>query len=636
MCGIAGFFNAVQSRASVPMDTSDLRRMSTAIVHRGPDAEGMWCDDRVGLAHRRLSIIDLSTGSQPMGNEDGSVQVVFNGEIYNFESLRKRLVAKGHHFRTQSDTEVLVHLYEDMGEGLVDELRGMFAFAIWDARKRRLLLARDRIGLKPLYYCHDGDRLLFGSEIKAILAAPRVSRDIDHWAVDEYLTFGFVPGGRSIFRSIRKLQPAHWLSITEETLQNELVPRRYWQLQTEIDEDLDEDAWIDGVRNKFRETIAMHRISDVPIGAFLSGGIDSGAIVAELQRSGSGTLKTFSIGFQDEKFSELPFARDVARRFGTTHVEQIVTAEAASSLEQLVHHYDEPFADTSAVPTLAVSRLAQQHVKVVLSGDGGDEAFGGYSRYRQDIREGAVRQWIPTAVRRTILRQIANIWPKADWLPRPMRWKTALTNISLEPALAYANSMTITRDQIRRRILAEGSPAFIGAMSPEDRIAEHYPVGRLRPLEAMTHTDIATILPDDFLTKVDRASMAVGLEVRPPLVDHEFLELSARIPGRWKVRDGQSKWIFKQMLRGTLPDAILDRRKQGFEIPVDSWIRSDLSDQFRSTVLDRNHRIGNLIDQSYVEKLYRSHLNGTGRHGSTLWALLVLGTWMDRYQPTTV
>jgi asparagine synthase (glutamine-hydrolysing) len=618
------------------MDASDLRRMATAILHRGPDAEGTWFDDHVGLAHRRLSIIDLSSGAQPMGNEDGSVQVVFNGEIYNFESLRERLLARGHKLRTRSDTEVLVHLYEDMGERLVDELRGMFAFAIWDARRRRLLLARDRIGLKPLYYCHDGDRLLFGSEIKAILAAPGVSRDIDHRAVEEYLTFGFVTGGRSIFRSIRKLPPAHWLSITEDSLRQELVPQRYWQLQTEVDEGLDEDEWIDRVRDKFRETVAMHRISDVPIGAFLSGGIDSGAIVAELQRSGGGPLQTFSIGFQDERFSELPYAREVARQFGTTHVERIVTPEAASSLQQLVHHYDEPFADTSAVPTLAVSRLAQEHVKVVLSGDGGDEAFGGYSRYRHDIKEAAVRQWIPSQVRHTILRQLAEIWPKADWLPRPMRWKTTLTNLALEPAKAYANSMTITRHDLRRRILAKGFPACVSGMSPEDGIAAHYPTGGIRPLEAMTYTDIETILPDDFLTKVDRASMAVGLEVRPPLVDHEFLELSARIPGRWKVRDGQSKWIFKQMLRGTLPDAILDRRKQGFEIPVDAWLRTDLRDQFQATVLGRNHRIGQLIDQASVEKLYQSHLSGAGRHGSTLWALLVLGTWMDRYQPTGV
>ncbi|XZE54231.1 asparagine synthase (glutamine-hydrolyzing) [Planctomycetaceae bacterium SH139] len=636
MCGIAGFFNSRRASASVPMDATDLRRMATAISHRGPDAEGVWADDYVGLAHRRLSIIDLSNGAQPMGNEDGSVQVVFNGEIYNFESLRNRLLARGHQFRTRSDTEVLVHLYEDMGERLVDELRGMFAFAIWDARQRRLLLARDRIGLKPLYYSHDGDRLLFGSEIKAILAAPAVSRDIDHRAVEEYLTFGFVPGSRSIFRSIRKLPPAHWLSITEDALRQELVPRRYWRLQTEVEEGLGEEEWIDRIRDKFRETVAMHRISDVPIGAFLSGGIDSGAMVAELQRSGTDTLQTFSIGFHDEQFSELPFAREVARQFGTTHVEQIVTPEASSSLEELVHYYDEPFADTSAVPTLAVSRLAQEHVKVVLSGDGGDEAFGGYSRYRHDIKEAAVRQWIPKAVRGTILRQLANLWPKADWLPRPMRWKTTLTNLSLEPAQAYANSMTITRHDLRRRILASGFLGRESGMSPEALIAAHYPTKGLKPLEAMTYTDIETILPDDFLTKVDRASMAVGLEVRPPLVDHEFLELSARIPGQWKVRDGQSKWIFKQMLRGTLPGTILDRRKQGFEIPVDAWLRTDLRDQFQSTVLNRNHRIGHLIDQVYVEKLYRSHLSGGGRHGSTLWALLVLGTWIDKYQPQGV
>ena len=632
MCGIAGILHLDPDRS---VTTGALRPMADAIAHRGPDAEGFYCDGPVGLAHRRLSIIDLEGGDQPMGNEDGTVQVVFNGEIYNYHRLREQLEQRGHRFATHSDTEVLVHLYEDHGAALVQQLRGMFALALWDGRRRQLLLARDRIGLKPLYYCQYEGRLLFGSEIKAILAAGGVPRDLDPEALEQYLAYGFVPGELSIFRHIRKLPPAHWMSISASDDRLDLRPHRYWRLSTELDESLDAEAWMELVGEKFSETVAAHRIADVPIGAFLSGGIDSGAIVAELARQGGGaSLSTFSIGFQERRFSELPEARLVAERFGTHHIEQIVTAEAASSLDALVHHYDEPFADASAVPSMAVARLASQHVKVVLSGDGGDEAFGGYSRYRHDVREAAVRSWIPRPVRQTLLRHAAALWPQADWLPRPLRWKSALTNLSLDPAAAYANSMAITRHQLRQRILGRVSGTAGNGTGAEHWVVGHYPRAALGTLEAMTYTDIGTILPDDFLTKVDRASMAVGLEVRPPLVDHEFLELTARMPGRWKLRDGQSKWIFRQLMAERLPTEILQRRKMGFEIPVDAWLRHELRESFHDCVLSATHPIAGLIDQRYVERLYRSHARGGGRCGITLWSLLVLARWMERYSPT--
>jgi len=633
MCGIAGIFHLKSNRA-VTVDA--LRPMADAIAHRGPDAEGFWTGPGVGLAHRRLSIIDLADGAQPMANEDHTVQVVFNGEIYNFRSLREQLVARGHQFRTHSDTEVLVHLYEDHGEQLVDQLRGMFAFALWDDRHRKLLLARDRIGLKPLYYClHDG-RLLFGSEIKALLAAGNVPRELDDQALDEYLTYGFVPGDRSIFRAIRKLPPAHWVSVAAGDDPEQLRPQRYWQLSTALDESLDAEAWMEAIGDKFRETVAAHRVSDVPIGAFLSGGVDSGAIVAELARQGGTSLSTFSIGFQERRFSELPEARMVAQRYGTSHIEEIVTPEAAASLDELVHHYDEPFADASAVPTMAVARLASRHVKVVLSGDGGDEAFGGYGRYRHDLKEAAIRAWIPRLLQRTLLHHAAALWPQADWLPQPLRWKSALTNLSLDPARAYANSMAITRSKLRQGIFGRHHGSGFHGRSPEQWVADRYPGGSLGPLESMTYTDIGTILPDDFLTKVDRASMAVGLEVRPPLVDHEFLQLSARMPGRWKLRDGQSKWIFKQLMQKTLPPEILRRRKMGFEIPIDAWLRQELREPFQESVLLPSHPIAGVIDQVFVRQLYHSHLRGRGRYGITLWSLLVLAKWMDRYsrQPT--
>ena len=352
----------------------------------------------VGLGHRRLSIIDLAGGDQPIGNEDGRVQVVFNGEIYNYRELKRELEGKGHRFSTNSDTEVLVHLYEEMGERLVERLRGMFAFAIWDDRRKELLLGRDRVGQKPVYYYHHKGRFLFGSEIKAILAFGDVDRSLDYEALEDYLTFGVIPGERSIFRHIRKLPPAHTLRVRQEDFRVSL--RRYWQLEGEPDESRTEAEWLEAIDGKLAETVKAHQIADVPVGAFLSGGLDSSAIVASMQHAVGEPLKTFSMGFQDRRFSELPYARKVAEYLKTDHYEDVVTPEAVESLTALTQFYDEPFADSSAIPTMAVARLAREHVKVVVSGDGGDEAFGGYTRYAHDLREGAIRGRLPAWFRK--------------------------------------------------------------------------------------------------------------------------------------------------------------------------------------------------------------------------------------------
>jgi asparagine synthase (glutamine-hydrolysing) len=626
MCGIAGI---IYVEASRPIEPGILRQIAATLAHRGPDAEGVWTGPGVGLAHRRLSIIDLTGGDQPLGNEDGSIQVVFNGEIYNYRELKRELEQKGHRFRTNSDTEVLVHLYEEVGDELVHRLRGMFAFALWDGRRQRLLLARDRVGLKPLYYYRDHEKLLFGSEIKAILAWPGVDRGIDAEALEDYLTFGMIPGERSIFRGIRKLPPGHVLSVSRTDFA--AAPRRFWQLQAEPDESLTVAEWIEAVRAKFVETVAAHRIADVPVGAFLSGGLDSSAVTAALVESGAADLQTFSIGFHEERFSELPYARQVAQRFGTRHVEQIVTPAAVESLDDLVTYYDEPFADASAIPTMCVSRLARQHVKVVLSGDGGDEAFGGYARYAHDLKEAALRSWLPGIVRRRILGSLSRAWPKADWLPRPLRMKTALTNLSLDDARAYANTISVCRPPLRRALLHPDVRGQLNGHCPENRVTRAFGQHAGDPLRGMIASDVAMLLPDDFLTKVDRASMAVGLEVRPPLVDHEFLELSARIPSNLKVRHGETKWLFKQMCDGWLPDAVVHRPKQGFDIPIDDWLRGPLRNVFEANVLSPSGKVGELIDQAQVRRTYDAHLRRTGRHGNVLWALLVLGTWAERY-----
>ncbi|MHB8974338.1 MAG: asparagine synthase (glutamine-hydrolyzing) [Pirellulaceae bacterium] len=627
MCGIAGLFYADRFR---PVDPVVLKAMADAIAHRGPDAEGFFRGDGIGLAHRRLSIIDLSSGGQPMGNEDDSIQVVFNGEIYNFQQLRDELIAKGHRFRTRSDTEVLVHLYEELGEELVTRLRGMFAFAIWDARRRRLMLARDRIGLKPLYIYHDNEKLLFGSELKAILAHPNVDRTIDPLAVEDYLAFGMIPGQRAIFRKVGKLPPAHVLTVESDSFDRS--PRRYWQFQIEPDHTTTLKQWQEALEAKIVETVQAHRIADVPVGAFLSGGLDSSVMVATQSAQSDSPVQTFSIGFKEARFSELPYARQVAEQYRTKHTEQIITPEAIGALDDLVHYYDEPFADSSAIPTLAVARLARTSVKVVISGDGGDEAFGGYARYAHDLREAWLRQRLPGWLRRSVLAPLGSVWPKADWLPRFLRAKTLLTNLGMPACDAYANTLSLSRLPMRRQLLAKDLLAELDGYQPEGMIRQYFetaPVGD--PLAGMIAADVNTLLPDDFLTKVDRASMACGLEVRPPLVDHELLELAAKIPSQYKVRDGETKWIFKQVYQDRLPRGVARRAKQGFEIPIDAWLRGPLREVFESSVLSAGSRVASLIDQATVRRLYRQHLAKVGRHGNVLWSVLVLARWTERY-----
>jgi asparagine synthase (glutamine-hydrolysing) len=627
MCGIAGVLYADGGR---PAERGVLAAMGASIAHRGPDAAGFWDEPGVGLVHRRLSIIDLSGGGQPLANEDGSVWVTFNGEIYNFQELRDGLVARGHRFRTHSDTEVLVHLYEDLGDALVERLRGMFAFALWDRRQGRLVLARDRLGIKPLYWYRDGAKLVFGSELKALLAHPDVPRDLDPAALEDYLAFGMVPGPRSIFRGVEKLQPAHVLSVRRDDWG--AAPRRYWRLALQPDERLGVAEWQEAVRAKVAETVKRHLIADVPVGAFLSGGLDSSIVVAAAAGATNGPLQTFSIGFHEEAFSELPYARQVAERFGTKHREEIVTPDAVELLEELTRYYDEPFADASAVPTFLVSRLASRSVKVALSGDGGDEAFGGYARYVHDLREAGLRRRLPGWFRRGLLGPLAGVWPKADFLPRPLRAKTLLTNLALEAGPAYANTVSVCRMPLRRQLLAADVRAGLNGHRPEAAVvAAHALASARRPLDGMLAADVETLLPDDFLVKTDRASMANGLEVRPPLLDHELLELAARIPARWKVRAGEGKWILKQAYECDLPPEVVRRPKQGFELPVDAWLRGPLRDMFEGSVLRPGGRASDLVDRAVAEKLYGAHRSGVGRHGNVLWSLLVLARWAEQY-----
>lgn len=627
MCGIAGVLYADADR---PVDRTILEAMGHSIAHRGPDAQGFWIEPGLGLVHRRLSIIDLNGGDQPIGNENGSIQVIYNGEIYNYRELRRDLESRGHVFRTQSDTETIVHLYEEIGERFVERLRGMFTAALWDTRNRRLVLARDRVGIKPLYVYRDHEKLIFGSEIKAILAHPDVERAIDPAGLENYLAFGMVAGPGSIFRRVEKLQPAHVLVASASALDRPATC--YWQLKFEPDHRPTAGEWIERVRAAVDESVRLHMIADVPVGAFLSGGLDSSVIVASSAKLASEPLQTFSIGFHEEQFSELPFARAVAARYETRHAEEVVTADAVTLLDELTHFFDEPFADASAIPTFHVSRLARQNVKVALSGDGGDEAFGGYARYGHDVREAAVRRHLPTWLRKRILGPVARMWPKADWLPRPMRAKTALTNLSLDAGAAYANTLAICRPPLLRELIAPDLAVQLNGHDPGQPIRESFAAAPADDvLAGMIAADVATVLPDDFLVKVDRASMANSLEVRPPLLDHKLLELAARIPSQFKIRGGESKWIFKRSFEQELPATSVARRKQGFEIPIDAWLRGPLRPMFEESVLTPGVRGSELINPVLARKLYRSHLAGSGRHGHALWSLLVLSRWANRY-----
>lgn len=621
MCGIAGIVNRDALR---PIDFQLLSNMTSAIASRGPDSEGYWRGAGVGLGHRRLSIIDLQSGAQPLGNEDGSIQVVFNGEIYNYQSIRMRLLAEGHRFATNSDTEVLVHLYEERGLEFVNELRGMFAFAIWDQNRRRLVLGRDHIGQKPIYYCLDSERILFASQVKSILCDSTVDRTIDSEALESYFTYGFIPGCQSIFRSIRKLPPASLLVIEQGDPWFQ-SPKRYWRINAAADDSRSLSESIERIRDKFQETVALHKIADVPVGAFLSGGVDSSAIVAELTRQGGPRLRTFSIGFQEEEFSELPYARTIAKKFETEHIEQIVSIDAKNGITELTDAFDEPFADPSALPSLRVAAVASRHVKVVMSGDGGDEAFGGYARYRHDLWEQYLRSRIPTALRETLLAKLAAIWPASRTMPRFLRWKSLLQNLSTGGAAAYANTLSLFRESQRRRLL--GGP---GCRDQVHRgLFDAYTSGA-DTLSAMTMADINILLPDDFLTKVDRASGAHGLEVRPPLVDHTFLEIALSIPSHWKVRSGQGKWIFKKMLERSLPGSILHRRKMGFDIPLDQWLRVNLRDNLEDA-LRSGGPLDTLININEARLLAARQRRGEHGLGQRVWALLVLANWMEKY-----
>jgi len=619
MCGIAGFLlRQGNARAEV------VEAMCEAIRYRGPDDEGVRVEGGCGIGMRRLSIIDLSTGHQPLSNEDGSVWVVFNGEIYNYQELRQRLIGQGHRFRTNSDTETLVHLYEQEGvEGLA-RLRGMFAYCIWDARSRRMLLARDRFGKKPLYYAETSEGLFFGSESKCLRVAG-VPLELDEEALRLYFQFSYIPDPRSPFRSIKKLPPGGWLLWDQDGGRRE---GRYWKLPPPASappEGLSEAKAREALRDLVDEAVRIRMIADVPLGAFLSGGIDSGSVVASMARQSRLPVKTFSIGFKEPRLNELPLARMVAQQYGTEHYESVVEPRALDLLPRIVRHFDEPFGDSSAIPTYIVAQFAVEHVKVVLSGDGGDELFGGYeSFFLQERLRWADR--IPGAARRALTRL-------AGMLPYSTYGKNYLRMIARPTALERYFESNYAPYFIRERLLEPRwmLPAEGAYLTRE--LADCLLPGDADVLLQAFYFEATANLTGDMLVKVDRMSMANSLEVRCPLLDHRLAEMAATFPPAWKIRNGKGKRILIEALGDRLPPALLTQPKRGFGVPLAAWFRGELYGYLHERLLSRRFLDLGFVSPDFVRYLIEEHRTGRRDNAHWLWRLLALDLWCADYLP---
>jgi asparagine synthase (glutamine-hydrolysing) len=618
MCGICGIFD---SGTMDPMPRHLVEQMNDTLCHRGPDDEGIFVGPGIGLGHRRLSIIDLASGHQPLSNEDGSIWVLLNGEIYNYAELRSELLGKGHRFATNSDTEAIVHLYEEYGEDVFARLRGMFAIAVWDSRRRRLLLARDRVGKKPLFYCYAKGRVLFGSELKAIVTDLGVSRDLDTEAVCDYFSLGYVPAPKSIYKAVRKVLPGHYLEISGQGLRD----RQYWDLSFAHLARHSEQEWCEIIREELREATRVRLMSEVPLGAFLSGGVDSSAVVAMMSAASGDPPTTCSIGFAEDVYDERQYSRLIAEQLHTKHYEEVVEPNALEVVDKLVWHYDEPFADSSAVPTYYVSKIARQHVTVALGGDGGDENFAGYRRYRFDRFENRVRSVVPAALRRPLFGTLGHFYPPLAWAPRVLRGRATFQSLARSPVEGYFNSVSIFRPDEKARVLDPDFKSTLNGYDSCDVLQQYYDrADTSDPLARIQYVDIKTYLTDDILTKVDRASMAVSLEVRAPLLDHKLMERMATMPSGLKLRGGEGKYLFKKAMEPVLPRQVLQRRKQGFCIPVDRWFRRELREFAQEAIFSASAGILNL---GYVTRIWQDHQNNTANRAAHLWSLLMFAKW---------
>lgn len=627
MCGVAGIFHAQTPK---PVDPARVERMCDALAHRGPDGAGVWTDLGVGLGHRRLSIIDLEGSPQPMHSADGHAVIVFNGEIYNFRELRRELEQEGARFRTSGDTEVILAAWQRWGVDCLDKLHGMFAFALYDLDKRQLLLARDRFGVKPLFLTRlpDGG-LAFASELKGLLAHPQMRRRVNPQAVDAYLAWGYVPDTHSILAGVEKLQAGHFLLLE----QGRPIPaqRRWWDISF-AERSRGSEADLDAeLVHLLREAVRSRMVSDVPLGAFLSGGVDSSSVVALMSEASAQPVRTCSIGFDVEALDETSHAEKVARLFGTDHEARTVASDDFSAIDELAGMFDEPFADASALPTWRVCQLAREKVTVALSGDGADEAFAGYRRQVFHHNEERVRSLLPVGLREPLFGTLGRIWPKADWAPRPLRAKATLLALAVSGEAGYARGLSVTTSEARGALYASQFENQLAGFRAEDELVRLMAGAPAQSgLDRAQYADLAFWLPGDILTKVDRTSMAVSLEAREPLLDHRLVEFAARLPERMRVRGTTGKYLLKNCMRRYLPDDILYRQKQGFVTPIAAWLRGPLAREARSIAANSLVSKSGWFSQKAISDLAEAHISGRSDNSRVLWQLLMLDKSLER------
>ncbi len=627
MCGIAGLFYPGTPK---PVDPARISAMADAQAHRGPDGSGVWTAPGIGLGHRRLSIIDLGGGAQPMHSADQAITVTYNGEIYNFLEIRAELEARGAQFRTQSDTEVLLHGWQAWGPAMLDRLNGMFAFALYDDRTKTLFLARDRLGVKPLHYVMLSDgAIAFASELKGLLAHPLLRRAPDIRAVEDFMAYGYVPDDTCLVAGVRKLAAGHFLLMERGRPLPE--PRQWWDLDFSQRTRASTGAIEEELIDRMRAAVRSRLVADVPLGAFLSGGVDSSAVVALMAEASHRAVRTCTIGFDAADHDERAHANRIAERYATDHRERIVAAEDFALIDTLVAAFDEPFADASALATYRVCELARETVTVALSGDGADEAFAGYRRYRFQAAEERLRGLMPAGLRARLFGTLGRYYPKADWAPRPLRAKTTFLGLADDGATAYARAVGVTSPLLRGLLFSDAARRALDGHRAEDRyIATMRSAPVREPLDAAQYADFKHWLPGDILTKVDRTSMAVSLEAREPLLDYKLVEFAATLPAALRIRRGQGKWVMKHALERHLPEDILYRPKMGFVTPISAWFRGPLAEQ--AAALARSPMLGGAgwFDMGMVERLAADHRAGRAEHGRTLWQLMMLERSMAR------
>ncbi|MBA4175608.1 MAG: asparagine synthetase B [Leptothrix sp. (in: Bacteria)] len=629
MCGITGIFD---TRGTRPVELAVLQRMNDSQHHRGPDEGSLHIEPGVGFGHRRLSIIDVATGQQPLFNEDGSVVVVFNGEIYNYQDLIPELQALGHTFHTKSDTECIVHAWEEWGDQCVQRFRGMFAFALWDRNRRTFFMARDRLGVKPMYYAVlDDGTLLFGSELKSLMAynaqGGGLERDIDPLAIEEYFALGYVAEPRTIFRQAKKLSPGHMLAIRRGEAVGQ--PREYWDVNFTLNNPMSTEDACSELVHRLKESVKLRLIAEVPLGAFLSGGVDSSAVVQAMAGLSDGPVNTCSIAFDDPKFNESEFAQRVAARYRTNHRVEMVQSDDFDLIDTLARLYDEPYADSSAIPTYRVCQLARKHVTVALSGDGGDETFGGYRRYRMHLMEERLRSTLPAGIRQPLFGVLGRLYPKADWAPRMLRAKTTFEGMARSSVEAYFHSVSILRGSMRDQLFSPALKRQLAGYSAQEVFDNHADRARTDdPLALIQYLDLKTYLVGDINTKVDRASMAHSLEVREPLMDHPLVEWLATLPSTLKVRGQEGKFLLKQAMEPHLPGEVLYRPKMGFSVPLARWFRGPLRQRVQDAVLGERLAATGWFNRPYLEHLVGAHQSGASDYSAALWTLLMFEAFL--------